>query len=268
MDCCAKTEDFYPKEDLVAAFGLHGAGFSNWLHADKPADEIKKLLELKNLGAIDETEFAKLKKGIIEKNEPKAQAQTQALPTQNFLGSVDLIFDNLDEVIAYFSPKLRKEKVEKALNSLASITKEDCPLLKDGITVPCLNNEPSLLLAEFPPDSPSSKRAATVSDILQKSSVLFSAVSGAGKTRLAFDVAKINFCLYFDMNGGSAKVRQPDSTGFLNRCSQIAAKFRKAEPEDPYVMKCFEHAIAALFVGRLISFILVRHWYPDLSPQQ
>ena len=77
------------------------------------------------------------------------------------------------------------------------------------------NKGPDMLRVALPDGFPCQERTRSVLEKLRAGTHIFAAaVSGAGKTKLAFDVAQQHFAFYFDMNGGHGKVAQMDVTAF------------------------------------------------------
>ena len=102
------------------------------------------------------------------------------------------------------------------------------------------NKRPDMLRLSLPEDFPSEKRADDVLKILLRGQhVLAAGVSGAGKSRLGFDLARRQFGLYFDMQ--SSKVIQDDVQYFLKLCKKLAGynkhlnkeKLEDREIDDP-----------------------------------
>ena len=81
-----------------------------------------------------------------------------------------------------------------------------------------------------------------------KKQVFSAAVSGAGKTRLCFDLAAKEFCVYFDFNGGVGKVRQEDVNAFWTNCSQVSST--------DYTL--FVPYLESLILSRMILFLMLR----------
>lgn len=103
-------------------------------------------------------------------------------------------------------------------------------------------------------DTERSSRVYTVLKTLcaRTKHVFASAVSGAGKTRLCYDVAHEKFACYFDLQG---KVKQMDVSSFVAQCEH-------AVPED----ELLDHLIAALLASRWIAFGVALRTFPDMQP--
>ena len=97
------------------------------------------------------------------------------------------------------------------------LLKVDIPLDTRGL--------PDMLRVSLPAEFPCHQRTRQVLEQLRGGKHVFAAaVSGAGKTKLAFDVAQEAFSLYFDMNGGHGKVAQLDVTSFMTHCELLNAR--------------------------------------------
>jgi hypothetical protein len=79
------------------------------------------------------------------------------------------------------------------------------------------------------------------------------AVSGAGKTATALEIAKKNFTVYVDCNGGVGKIPQDDMLELL--------RFESVD------ISAWEKRIAAFFLARLIALGLARRKNRNLSPE-
>jgi len=110
----------------------------------------------------------------------------------------------------------------------------------------------------------SNKRAHKYVTKLASKCVFAPAVSGGGKTKQAFDMAKLRFCLYFDFNGGPAKIPQKDVIEFLHVLKEIDTHF-KGRCETPDLLAViFERVIQGLVLGRL--FLL--HRFQACTPEE
>jgi hypothetical protein len=107
-----------------------------------------------------------------------------------------------------------------------------------------------------------------VLQLLQQKHVLAAAVSGAGKTRLAFDLAQRQYALYFDMKGEHGKVRQMDVWDFTERCSRTVSGGRRLPRED--AVHVFDRVIAALVLSRwaVLAVAMRANGGGNLSPAQ
>jgi hypothetical protein len=84
---------------------------------------------------------------------------------------------------------------------------------------------------------------------------------------LGFDIARENYVLYFDCNGGHAKVKQRDVLLFHLACRGVNAKLEcLGSPTDEQRDDAFDCPIRALFVSRLIMLCFLRQKQSDLTP--
>jgi len=127
--------------------------------------------------------------------------------------------------------------------------------------VPLRAGQPSLLHAQLPCDNPTNKRMKAVKTAIDANRfVLSCAVSGAGKTRLAFDLAKQHKALYFDLNGGLGKEPQRDVSVFRENIDLLIAQIADAHLSDCHKAVLREKGCAsltqALVLSRWISLVL------------
>lgn len=126
--------------------------------------------------------------------------------------------------------------------------------------------EPDMLRVVLPDSFPCQERTRSVVEKLRSGTHIFAAaVSGAGKTKLAFDVAQHHFAFYFDMNGGHGKVAQMDVMAFMEHC-ELLNKRHDRELDD--VVPEFKHLIASLFLARWIALAVAKKRFPGLTPAQ
>lgn len=123
-----------------------------------------------------------------------------------------------------------------------------------------------MLRVVLPDGFPCLERTQSVLEQLRSGTHIFAAaVSGAGKTKLAFDVAQHHFAFYFDMNGGHGKVAQMDVMAFMEHCSRLDA--RRDRPVQ-FTRDEFLHLIGSLFLARWIALAVANKRFPGLTPAQ
>eukprot|EP00657_Telonema_sp_P-1_P009808 TRINITY_DN404_c0_g1_i14.p1 TRINITY_DN404_c0_g1~~TRINITY_DN404_c0_g1_i14.p1 ORF type:complete len:697 (-),score=109.70 TRINITY_DN404_c0_g1_i14:131-2221(-) len=186
----------------------------------------------------------------------------------------DAHFSSSYEVFEFFESALPQNLDKMHLDNVM-INSEECPLL--NVPIPCRPNAaglkiPDMLQLELPETFPNHGRASTVSQWLLKEKVVFApAVSGAGKTRLAFDIARRHYMLYFDCNGGHGKVQQGDMAKFHDKCTAADGMltnlaWRNRGPTTSDRDAAFDRPIRALFVSRLIMLRFLQEKDKDLNP--
>ncbi len=171
-------------------------------------------------------------------------------------------FASMDNVVAYFGDCFAQQTWQP----------RDHWVLKAGavsllkVDVPCdVQGRPDLLRLALPSNFPSQQRAAEVLGWLRSGQCVFAAaVSGAGKTRLAFDLAQLSFAFYFDMNGGHGKVRQQDVSRFMAYCCRLSAYAGIAQEDQ--LVEAFDHVIWSLYLARWVALVLAKRAMPDLTP--
>eukprot|EP00657_Telonema_sp_P-1_P012842 TRINITY_DN967_c0_g1_i3.p1 TRINITY_DN967_c0_g1~~TRINITY_DN967_c0_g1_i3.p1 ORF type:complete len:842 (+),score=133.85 TRINITY_DN967_c0_g1_i3:117-2642(+) len=172
------------------------------------------------------------------------------------------------KVIQFFEASLPADTV---LPDQLMITPDECPQLR--VPIPCVLRDgtkiPDMLLLDLPEHFPHTRRAAQISSLLRQGKTVFApAVSGAGKTRTAYDMARETDMNYFDFNGGHAKVKQQDVVLFHDKCDEAAAALASmTSPIEHHRAVAFDRPIRALFVSRLIMMHFMRsqsqewsHW--------
>jgi hypothetical protein len=168
---------------------------------------------------------------------------------------------SLDGLLDFFDgcfPNLQLSNNGALSAATHSLLKVDIPLNT--------KKEPDMLRVVLPDGFPCQERTRSVLEKLQAGTHIFAAaVSGAGKTKLAFDVAQQHFAFYFDMNGGHGKVAQMDVTSFMEHCSRLDA--RRDRPVQ-LTRDDFQHLIASLFLARWIALKMAKRRFPDLTPAQ
>lgn len=190
---------------------------------------------------------------------------------------VGVTFSSLDDVLAYF-----KDCFLTMTKSNNGVLKFDAsPLLKVDIPLD-IQMKPDMLRVQLPTGLSGQKRTDSVLEDLQRGQCVFvAAVSGAGKTRLAFDVAQKAFALYFDMNGGHGKVAQQDVQLFMQDCQSLNTKngpFLEEKQKEKEkgseemlrqsVEADFEHLIGSLFLARWITLFAAKRQFNDLTPAE
>ncbi len=173
----------------------------------------------------------------------------------------DIALATVEEVAAYFV--LERHLFDQRENGV--LKAGNVPLLKVDVPLD-LKGKPDLLRLVLPGDFSLQKLADRVLTLLQveRKCVFAAAMSGAGKTRLIFDLAHRHFALYFDMNGGHGKVKQMDVGRFITRCGDCAVYGKTIDRED--ALKAVDHVIATLFLSRWAVLTIARHCKPDLTP--
>lgn len=168
--------------------------------------------------------------------------------------------NSMEDVARYLNgahEKLRPH--DNGARAASDLLKVDVPLNIHGT--------PDFLRLPLPATFACQKRANTVLNLLRGKHVLAAAVSGAGKTRLAFDLAQRQYALYFDMNGGHGKVKQMDVKDFFERCATTAAHGSHLERER--VLTVFDRVIASLILSRWAVLAVALHRGNDnLKPAQ
>jgi hypothetical protein len=175
------------------------------------------------------------------------------------VSNVDM--NTLQDVVAYFS-FAEGSLVPRNNGVLAAFSS---PLLAMDVRLDTKGN-PDLLRLPLPEKFPCQQRAIQVLKLLQDKNVLAAAVSGAGKTRLTFDLAQRRHALYFDMNGGHGKVKQMEVWDFWQRCARVAAEGQKMRREN--VVTIFDHVIGALILSRWAALAIALNANSSLSPAE
>lgn len=135
---------------------------------------------------------------------------------------------SLQEVQSFFGKKCfsHQQQYLKHRGKNGEMAADEHRILKTNIPFNTLKI-PDMLRVALPQGFSSHTRAVAVRELMEDGIHVFApAVSGAGKTKLTFDVAQEAFSLYFDFNGGHGKVPQRDVKEFWRRCSKLANNAR------------------------------------------